>query len=65
MVMKQKHLRKLVEMSYLHCWGTNGSYELRKEWHKMFKPIKKITGDFCYSLNKFIWDKDRVDDAIG
>jgi hypothetical protein len=32
----KRHLQRLLELSYLYCWGTDGKWKLRDEWRILY-----------------------------
>lgn len=55
-------LRRLLEMSYLHCWGPKGSFELWQEWNGLYNSLRqeyKSLGKLLYlGGGEFKWEED-------
>lgn len=51
---KKKELRRLLELAYLHAWGSLGSVKLRGEWLELSKSFN--VGKLIYTgVGEFIW----------
>jgi len=49
--MNKQELRRIVEITYLYCWGKEGSHELRQEWHQLWNNVYSTwdIGEFLYT----------------
>jgi hypothetical protein len=46
-------------MLYNYCWGSEGTYKLRNEFHQLKEQIQSVCdiGDFLYEgKDKFEWE---------
>ncbi len=50
-------MKRLLELSYLYCWGPSGTADLRDEWVKLYR--KYPTGKVMRYLGGgvFLWEK--------
>jgi hypothetical protein len=57
--MEKQAARRIVEMLYNYCWGSEGTYKLRNEFHQLKEQIQSVCdiGDFLYEgKDKFEWE---------
>lgn len=51
-------MKRLLELSYLYCWGKDGNADLRDEWQKLYYKFAPAGKTMSYLGNgKFSWSK--------
>jgi hypothetical protein len=53
--MERHILRRMLEMAYLYAWGTEGSSELRDEFHILYSAVAYRVGSFVWDGQEFLW----------